>query len=137
MSQSLDKIGVQFIADMSDMVSKMNGMTAFTKKWSKETAAMTNIGGPSGAEQLARTQMAMGMAEQGRQERLQREAEAERKLSVQKLTDARIVLRNIRELENRNVQAREEAERKLSVSRLLRLLLLLCTTMVRMLLVAS
>ena len=117
MTQSLSKIGVQFIADMSDMVSKMSGMSAYTKKWAKETAAMTNIGGPSGAEQLARLNISKGMSEQGRQERLQKEAEAERKLSVQKLTDAKMVLRNIRQLENDNIQAREEAERKLAVSR--------------------
>ena len=66
MSQSLSKIGVQFIADMSDMVQKMNGMSAFTKKWSKETAAMTSIGGPAGAEQLARTRVAMGMSEKSK-----------------------------------------------------------------------
>ena len=118
MSQSLSKIGVQFIADMSDMVQKMNGMSAFTKKWSKETAAMVNIGGPSGAEQLARTRVAMGMSEQGRKERLQREAEAQRKLDVQRLTDARLILRAIRDLEIKNIEARQEAQRKLDVDRL-------------------
>ena len=38
MSQSLSKIGVQFIADMSDMVQKMNGMSAFTKNWAEKLA---------------------------------------------------------------------------------------------------
>lgn len=118
MSQSLSKIGVQFIADMSDMVQKMNGMSAFTKKWSKETAAMVNIGGPSGAEQLARTRVAMGMSEQGKKERLQREAEAQRKLDVQRLTDARLIIRTIQDLEIKNIETRQEAQRKLDVDRL-------------------
>ena len=118
MSQSLSKIGVQFIADMSDMVQKMNGMSAFTKKWSKENAAMVNISGPSGAEQLARTRVAMGMSEQGRKERLQREAEAQRKLDVQRLTDARLIIRTIQDLEIKNIETRQEAQRKLDVDRL-------------------
>ena len=40
MTQSLSKIGVQFIADMSDMVSKMSGMSDYTARWAEKTAAM-------------------------------------------------------------------------------------------------
>ena len=86
MTQSLSKIGVQFVADMSDMVSKMSGMSAYTKKWAKETAAMTNIGGPSGAEQLGRVDVAKGMSVSGavqRKEFEQLKEQSERLAEIQ------------------------------------------------------
>lgn len=108
MTQSLSKIGVQFIADMSDMVSKMSGMSAYTKKWAKETAAMTNIGGPSGAEQAQRNRITAGMSEAGRE---QIEIQKKSNDAAQQLRDNDYNDRQMLRLKERKAQEEAEAFR--------------------------
>jgi len=108
MTQSLSKIGVQFVADMSDMVSKMSGMSAYTKKWAKETAAMTNIGGPSGAEQAQRNRITAGMSETGRE---QIEIQKKSNDAAQQLRDNDYNDRQMLRLKERKAQEEAEAFR--------------------------
>jgi len=108
MTQSLSKIGVQFVADMSDMVSKMSGMSAYTKKWAKETAAMTNIGGPSGAEQAQRNRITAGMSEAGRE---QIEQQKKSNDAAQQLRDNDYNDRQMLRLKERKAQEEAEAFR--------------------------